>query len=148
MHGSVYIKSYSSISNPFYLNQTQEEAKPSISCGGLKYWLLVGVLILEVCFQKFYLVIPFAVRMAMGKREKQRKPEVTTSVTEKSWNHITVLNGPWLQRTVTKKAKCCFHPSFDSFTCLILLQKLLMCFTFLQSANSCILDPNPRQYVF
>ena len=38
--------------------------------------------------------------------------------------------------------------TFDSFTRLILLPKLLMCFMFLQSANSGILEPNPRQYCF
>lgn len=36
---------------------------------------------------------------------------------------------PWLGE------KCCFHLSFNSFTRLILLPKLLLCFMFLQSAN-------------
>ena len=100
-------------------------------------------------FQKFYLMIPFSVRMPVRMRHTQRKPRsLQPSPRSCGRTPSTALNGPQLHRTVTKREKCCFHLSFDSFTRLILLPKLLMCFMFLQSANSGILEANPRQYCF
>ena len=101
-------------------------------------------------FQKFSLMIPFFSKDGCGDgRETQREPEVLQpSQRSRGGTLQAVFNGSQLHRTVTKSKKCCFHLSFDSFTRLILLPKLLMCFMFLQSANSGVLDPNLRQYAF
>lgn len=95
-------------------------------------------------------MIPFSRRMAVGKREKHKgNPRSLEPWKRNSGETLqTEFKSAQLHRTVTKSEKCCFHLSFYSFACLILLPKLLMCFMFLQSANSGILDPNSSQYCF
>lgn len=101
-------------------------------------------------FQKFYLMIAFSIRMAVVKTEKHKgnlrslPPHKEVVVGPQKLYLMT----PQLHRTATKREKCCFHPSFDPSARLILLPKQLMCFMFLQSANSGILDPKPRQPCF
>lgn len=96
-------------------------------------------------FQKFYLMNPSS--MAVMKRQKDKgnprsllpHEEVEVGPYKLYWM-VPNCTKPWLG-----EKSCCLHLSSDSFTCLILPPELLMCFMFLRSANSGILDLKPRQ---